>query len=66
VLTEWASEEAFREWVDSDAFRKGHARAAGPGGPVATHAELLEFEVALSAGRHREGPDSGHEDGQEP
>lgn len=52
VLTEWESEEAFRGWVGSDAFRRGHARPAGPGGPVASHADLLEFEVALSAGRH--------------
>lgn len=52
VLTEWASEEAFRGWVGSDAFRRGHARSAGPDGPVASHSDLLEFEVALSAGRH--------------
>ncbi len=61
VLTEWASEEAFREWVQSEAFRREHARVAGPGGPVATHADLLEFEVALSSGRYRDEHD--HSDG---
>ena len=52
VVTEWEDEESFRAWVSSQAFTRGHARPAGPGGPVASHADLLEFEVALSAGRH--------------
>ena len=52
VVTEWENEEAFRGWVESQAFSRGHARPAGPGGPVASHADLLEFEVALSVGRH--------------
>lgn len=31
VVTEWESEEAFRGWVGSDAFRRGHACPARPG-----------------------------------
>jgi len=46
VYTRWASEEQFRAWVESPAFTRGHAQAAaGVGGPVASHSELLSFEV---------------------
>lgn len=55
VVTEWDSEESFRNWVSSSEFRRGHARPAGPDGPVSSHADLLEFEVALSAGIHAAG-----------
>jgi heme oxygenase (mycobilin-producing) len=43
VVTQWADEESFAAWRD------GSARAAHAGGgqPVATGAELLEFEVVL-------------------
>ena len=44
VYTRWRSEEDFQRWVNSDEFRRGHARAEGDG-PVATHATLLSFEV---------------------
>jgi len=46
VYTRWESEEHFRAWVESPAFTRGHAQAAaGTGGPVASHSELLSFEV---------------------
>ena len=44
VYTRWRSEEDFQRWVNSDEFRRGHARTEGEG-PVATHATLLSFEV---------------------
>jgi heme oxygenase (mycobilin-producing) len=46
VYTRWESEEAFRAWVESPAFTRGHAQAAkGAGGPVAHGSSLLSFEV---------------------
>ena len=44
VVTRWRSEEDFQRWVNSDAFRKGHATTSSEG-PVASHATLLSFEV---------------------
>lgn len=48
VVTQWETEEHFAAWRDGDA-RTAHATAPGeaPRKPVATGAELLEFEVAL-------------------
>lgn len=48
VYTRWRSEEDFRRWVESDAFRRGHA-AHDREGPVAPHSELWAFEVAQEA-----------------
>jgi heme-degrading monooxygenase HmoA len=45
VYTRWESEEHFRAWVESSAFTRGHAQASSGGQPVATHSELLSFEV---------------------
>ncbi len=47
VYTRWATEEAFRAWVESAAFTRGHAEATKHHGerPVAHGANLLEFEV---------------------
>jgi heme oxygenase (mycobilin-producing) len=46
VYTRWESEEAFRSWVESAAFRRGHAQAAADsGGAVAHGSSLLAFEV---------------------
>ncbi|MDP9023273.1 MAG: antibiotic biosynthesis monooxygenase [Actinomycetota bacterium] len=53
VVTRWESEDAFQAWVDSDAFRKGHAQSARHG-PAATGSELLSFEVVLDVGRPEE------------
>ncbi len=44
VYTRWRSEEDFERWVNSEEFKKGHARRAKDG-PVATHAKLLSFQV---------------------
>ena len=44
VYTKWRSEEDFQRWVNSDEFRRGHAKTDGEQ-PVATHATLLSFEV---------------------
>ncbi len=48
VVTHWADEESFAAWRDGDA-RSAHAAPEGeaPRKPVATGAELLEFEVVL-------------------
>lgn len=48
VVTHWESEEAFTAWRDGDA-RAAHATPEGeaPRKPVATGADLLEFEVVL-------------------
>ena len=46
VVTRWRDEESFLAWTSSPAFGRQHARAAAPDGrPVASHAELLSFEV---------------------
>ncbi|MQG87986.1 MAG: antibiotic biosynthesis monooxygenase [SAR202 cluster bacterium] len=47
VYTRWESEEAFKAWVKSDAFKKGHRQASDDNGatPVAHGSELLAFEV---------------------
>jgi heme-degrading monooxygenase HmoA len=48
VVTHWDSEESFAAWRDGDA-RAAHATPEGeaPRKPVASGAELLEFEVVL-------------------
>lgn len=49
VVTRWASEDAFQAWVASPAFAHGHEGADRPhphGGPVSTHSELWNYEVA--------------------
>ena len=46
VVTHWTDDEAFRAWVESMEFGKGHARAdSRDGRSVSTGATLLEFEV---------------------
>ena len=49
VYTRWESEEAFRAWVESPAFTRGHAQASADRGekPVAHGSALLSFEVVL-------------------
>lgn len=48
VVTHWADEESFAAWRDGDA-RAAHADAPGeePKQPVATGADLLEFDVVM-------------------
>lgn len=52
VYTRWESDEAFRNWVESDAFKKGHREAARERGRgvVAHGSKLLEFEVIQRVG----------------
>lgn len=46
VYTRWDSEESFQNWVQSQAFAHGHAKAESTDAkPVATGAALLAFEV---------------------
>jgi heme oxygenase (mycobilin-producing) len=46
VYTRWESDEAFRAWVESPVFTRGHAQAAKDSrGAVAHGAALMEFEV---------------------
>ncbi|WP_150238742.1 antibiotic biosynthesis monooxygenase family protein [Nocardiopsis quinghaiensis] len=59
VYTRWRSEEDFQNWVNGQAFRRGHAQAAadaqkegapaghghGHGGPAASNSEIWGFEV---------------------
>ena len=61
VYTRWESEEAFRAWVESSAFRRGHAGGGQSAGqpPVGTGSQLLEFEVVLSAEPSAGGQDAG-------
>ncbi len=49
VYTRWESEDAFRSWVESQAFEEGHAQAEGDSGPAAAGSELLSFDVVMSA-----------------
>jgi heme-degrading monooxygenase HmoA len=44
VFTQWADEESFQGWVQSQSFGQGHARPEGDR-PVAQGADLLAFEV---------------------
>lgn len=48
VVTQWQDEESFAAWRDGDA-KAAHASAPGeaPRRPVATGADLLEFDVVL-------------------
>ena len=48
VVTQWESEDAFAAWRDGPA-RAAHSGQHNPGGkqPVATGADLLEFEVVM-------------------
>jgi heme-degrading monooxygenase HmoA len=46
VYTRWDSEASFQNWVQSQAFSHGHAKAeSADGKPVSTGAHLLAFEV---------------------
>ena len=46
VYTRWESDEAFQNWVSSQAFGQGHAKAeSADNKPVSTGAELLGFDV---------------------
>ncbi|MEM8768686.1 MAG: antibiotic biosynthesis monooxygenase [Pseudomonadota bacterium] len=46
--TIWASEQAFKDWTESDHFRKAHAQASAPKGTYLGHPELETFEAVLT------------------
>ena len=43
----WVSEQAFRDWTESENFRKAHAQASAPKGTYLGHPELEAFEAVL-------------------
>ncbi len=48
VVTRWADEASFDNWVSSQAFSSEHAKAGGGSADaraVSSHAELFSFEV---------------------
>lgn len=51
VYTRWRSEEDYQNWLNSEAFQRGHAQASedsrhsSQGGPAASASELWSFEV---------------------
>lgn len=53
VYTRWDSEAAFKAWVSSAAFSRGHAQHA-EGGPAASGGALWTFEVAQAMAPRRE------------
>ena len=44
VYTRWSTEADFENWLNGQAFQKGHAGHA-KGGPVGTGSELWSFDV---------------------
>jgi heme oxygenase (mycobilin-producing) len=51
VYTRWDSEESFQNWLNSQSFQHGHARAeSSDGKPVSQGAALLSFEVVQQVG----------------
>lgn len=46
--TVWESEQAFRDWTESESFRKAHAQARAPKGTYLGHPRFEGFEVILS------------------
>lgn len=48
VMTFWKTENDFKNWVNSDAFRKGHAKSGTlPKEAFSTESHLETFEVFL-------------------
>lgn len=43
----WISEEAFKAWTESEAFRKAHSQARAPQGTYLGHPQFEGFEVIL-------------------
>jgi len=44
----WASEQAFVDWTESEAFTKAHSGARTPKGVLLGHPEFEGFEVRLA------------------
>lgn len=48
VMTFWQSEKGFRNWVNSDAFKKGHAKSGTlPKEAFSTESHLETFDMFL-------------------
>jgi heme-degrading monooxygenase HmoA len=48
AMTHWESMTHFKAWIDSDAFKQGHARSGSlPMEAYTQHPQLEVFEVAL-------------------
>lgn len=45
VYTRWRDEAAFKAWVESQEFSKGHATTSSKG-PAASHSDVWTFTVA--------------------
>ncbi len=45
--TVWASEEDFKNWTESEHFRKAHAQASAPKGTYLGHPNLETFKQVL-------------------
>jgi heme-degrading monooxygenase HmoA len=43
----WASQQAFVDWTESEAFQKAHSGARAPQGTYLGHPEFEGFEVIL-------------------
>ncbi len=43
----WASQQAFVDWTESEAFQKAHSNARAPQGTYLGHPEFEGFEVIL-------------------
>ncbi len=52
VLTFWESQEAFENWVNSDAFQKGHARSGSLPREAFTQRNKLEVHEVFSQTGH--------------
>src|SRR3954466_11670198 len=56
VYTRWESEDAFRAWVESPAFTRGHAQAARDSSGTVAHGSGL---MGVSGGREGGGAGGG-------
>ena len=45
--SEWESYEAFKNWTDSESFKKAHGGAKAPKGTYLEHPKFEGFEVVL-------------------
>ena len=44
----WESQDAFRKWTESDAFKAAHGKSRAPEGTYLGHPEFEGFEVVIS------------------
>lgn len=54
VITRWADEHAYKSWLDSREFARGHGGGAGGqtgDNPAATGSQIWTFQTVQTAGR---------------